>query len=156
MSENGAEHSERDEHVLGLVEFAKALDLEELEWEKDGRRVAFKRKVNGHANGVSAPAPASASPAPVSPVPAAAPAAHIVTSPMVGTFWRAVSKDRPPLVVEGGAVTAGQRLAVVEAMKIPKDVVCDANGRITKIFIENGKPVEYGQKLFEIETEPSA
>lgn len=155
MSENGVGRPERDEHVLGLVEFAKALDLEELEWEKDGRRVAFKRRVNGQAHGAAAPseAPQIAAPAPS---PAAKPAAHIVTSPMVGTFWRAASKDRPPLVVEGGAVTAGQRLAVVEAMKIPKDVVCDANGRITKIFIENGKPVEYGQKLFEIETEPAS
>jgi acetyl-CoA carboxylase biotin carboxyl carrier protein len=70
---------------------------------------------------------------------------------MVGTFWRALSKDRPPLVVEGDEVTAGQRMAVVMAMEVPKDVICDVNGRIVKILVENGKPVEYGQKLFEVE-----
>jgi biotin carboxyl carrier protein len=54
-------------------------------------------------------------------------------------------------VVEGGEVTSGQRVAAVEAMKILKDVISHVSGRIVKILVENGKPVEYGQKLFEIE-----
>jgi acetyl-CoA carboxylase biotin carboxyl carrier protein len=130
--------------LKALLEFAKSVDLEEVVWEKAGRRVAFKR--------AAAPAEAEApAPEPSSPAAEAPPKTHIVHSPMVGTFWRSPGKDRPPLVMDGDEVKAGQRVAVVEAMKIPKDVVCDASGRIVRTFVENGKPVEYGQKLFEIE-----
>ncbi len=139
----------QDDAVKSLIEFAKAADLEELVWEKEGRRVAFKRLVDG----APAAGPAAAAPAPAEERPAVSPRLRIVTSPMVGTFWRAVSRDRPPLVVEGDEVTVGQRVAVVEAMKVPKDVISNVQGRITRIFVENGKPVEYGQKLFEVETE---
>jgi acetyl-CoA carboxylase biotin carboxyl carrier protein len=69
---------------------------------------------------------------------------------MVGTFQRA-AKDRPPLVVEGGSVAPGARLAIVEAMQVPKDVIATISGRIVKILVESGRPVEYGQPLFEIE-----
>ncbi len=136
----------QNDAVKSLIEFAKAADLEELVWEKEDRRVAFKRFVT------EAPAPAAA-PSPAEEKPAGSPRLRIVTSPMVGTFWRAVSRDRPPLVVEGDEVAVGQRLAEVEAMKVPKDVISNVQGRITRIFVENGKPVEYGQKLFEVETE---
>lgn len=140
-----------DDDLNSLIEFAKSVDLEELIWEKEGRRIAFKRRVNGALpETVPAAAPAAASAAPNGKA-KSGPASRPLLSPMVGTFWRALSKDRPPLVVEGGAVTVGQRVAYVEAMKVNKDVISDANGRIVKIYVENGKPVEYGQKLFEVE-----
>lgn len=127
-----------------LLEFAKSADLEEVAWEKGEQRIAFKRRLPQ----ISAVA------APQAPAPAAKPVQlQIITSPMVGTFWRASSKDRPPLVVEGGMVSVGQRVAQVEAMKIPKDVISNVAGRITRILAENGRPVEYGQKLFEVEVE---
>ncbi|HRY29451.1 MAG TPA: biotin/lipoyl-binding protein [Elusimicrobiota bacterium] len=138
--------------VKALVDFAKELELEEVVWEREGRRIAFKRR--------AAP-PAPAAPAAASAVPAngngksKSPKTKDILSPIVGTFWRGLSKDRPPLVVEGGQVTAGQRLAQVEAMKVQKDVIADVNGKISKILVQNGKPVEYGQKLFEIEVDPA-
>jgi acetyl-CoA carboxylase biotin carboxyl carrier protein len=149
---NGDDVVDRHEPLVSLLEFAAAADLAEVEWEKDGRRVAFKRRPTG-ANAVPA-APANgakaAAEAPAKPV---GPKTHVVRSPMVGTFWRALKQDRPPLVLEGGEVTAGQRVAYVEAMKVNKDVLSDITGRILKILAENGKPVEYGQPLFEVEVE---
>ncbi|MBI4395849.1 MAG: acetyl-CoA carboxylase, biotin carboxyl carrier protein [Elusimicrobia bacterium] len=136
-----------ESYLLSLVEFAKSVDLEEVVWENGCQRIAFKRRPAA-APAISAPTGAAGPAAENQP---AASKAHAVPSPMVGTFLRAPSKDRPPFVVEGDEVTVGQRLAVVEAMKVPKDVLSDANGRITRILVENGKPVEYGQKLFEME-----
>jgi biotin carboxyl carrier protein len=73
---------------------------------------------------------------------------------MVGTFFRSDSPDRPPLVVEGTIVAAGQPVAAIEAMKIMKDVVSPAACRIARALVANGHPVEYGQPLFEIEPPP--
>jgi len=123
-----------------LLTFAQESGLTEVVWEKGDRRIAFKR---------TAPPP----PPPVvevAPTIPAAPKTHIVKSPMVGTFLRA-AKDRPPLVIEGGSVAPGARLAIVEAMQVPKDVIATMSGRIVKILAESGRPVEYGQPLFEIE-----
>jgi acetyl-CoA carboxylase biotin carboxyl carrier protein len=140
-----------DETLNSLIEFAKSADLEELAWEDGEKRVSFRRRI------ADPPPPVS----PAAPAASAAPAAEssplrFITSPMVGTFWRSASNDRPPLVVEGGKVSGGQKMAVVMAMSIPKDVVSSVAGRIVKILVENGKPVEYGQKLFEIEIEVEA
>ena len=75
---------------------------------------------------------------------------------MVGTFFRSDSPNRPPLVVEGTIVTAGQPVAAIEAMKIMKDVLSPNPCRIVKALVANGHPVEYGQALFEIEPQPEA
>lgn len=74
-----------------------------------------------------------------------------IKSTMVGTFYRADAANRPPLVVEGTVVTAGQPVAAIEAMKIMKDVLAPSGCRIVKSLVANGHPVEYGQPLFEIE-----
>ena len=72
---------------------------------------------------------------------------------MVGTFFRSDSPNRPPLVVEGTVVTAGQPVAAIEAMKIMKDVVSPLPCKIMKALVANGQPVEYGQPLFEVSPE---
>ncbi|MFN3967194.1 MAG: acetyl-CoA carboxylase biotin carboxyl carrier protein, partial [Endomicrobiia bacterium] len=76
-----------------------------------------------------------------------------IKSPMVGIFYRAQSSDHPPLVMEGNHVVQGQKVAVIEALKIMKDVVSDVKGKIVKILVEDGTPVEYGQELFLVEPE---
>jgi len=76
-----------------------------------------------------------------------------IKSPMVGRFYRAESNDHPPFVVEGSKINVGQKLAVIEAMKIMKDVISNVKGTITKILVENEQPVEYGQELFLVEIE---
>ena len=74
----------------------------------------------------------------------------IVRSPMVGTFRRSVNKDRPPLVMVGNHIKPGDRLGVVECMKIPTDVVSFCAGEILTITVEDGQTVEYGQPLFTV------
>jgi len=69
---------------------------------------------------------------------------------MVGTFYRAASPDSSPFIDIGSTVKKGETLCIIEAMKILNEIESDKEGTITKILIENGQPVEYGQPLFEI------
>lgn len=99
----------------------------------------------------AAPAPAAA-PAAV-PAEAAAPqlpAGHVVTSPMVGTFYRAPSPGAAPFVNVGDTVKEGQTVCIIEAMKLLNEIESDKGGVIKEILVENGQAVEYGQPLFVI------
>ena len=73
-----------------------------------------------------------------------------VTCPFVGTFYRAGSPDAPPFVEIGSKVREGQTLCIVEAMKLMNEIEADASGTIVDVLVENGKPVEFGQKLFKL------
>ena len=73
-----------------------------------------------------------------------------ITSPMVGTFYRSASPDSAPFIDIGSTVKKGETLCIIEAMKILNEIESDKEGTITKILIENGQPVEFGQPLFEI------
>jgi len=75
---------------------------------------------------------------------------HQITSPMVGTFYRAPAPNADPFVEIGDVVKKGQTLCIIEAMKLMNEIESDADGVVTAIYVENGKPVEYGQKLFAI------
>jgi len=99
------------------------------------------------------PAAAPAAAAPAAPV-AEAPVVetgHIVKSPMVGTFYRASSPGAKSFAEVGDTVKAGQAVCIIEAMKIMNEIEADKDGVISKILVENGQPVEYGQPLFIIE-----
>jgi len=78
------------------------------------------------------------------------PGAHLieVTSPMVGTFYRAPSPDAPPYVESGARVGKGSVLCIIEAMKLMNEMESEVEGTIVKILVENAEPVEYGQVLF--------
>jgi acetyl-CoA carboxylase biotin carboxyl carrier protein len=78
---------------------------------------------------------------------------HEIRSPIVGTFYRASSPESPVYVEVGQAVSPGMVLCIVEAMKLMNEIECDAYGKIAKILIENGQPVEYNQLLFLVEQE---
>jgi acetyl-CoA carboxylase biotin carboxyl carrier protein len=101
----------------------------------------------------AAPAEAPLAPAPAAPAEAAPPepSGHVVNSPMVGTFYRASSPGGKPLVEVGSAVKQGEPVCIIEAMKIMNEIEADQAGTITKILVENGQPVEFGQPLFVIE-----
>lgn len=75
----------------------------------------------------------------------------IITSPMVGRFLLSISQDHPPFVVEGMEVKQGQKVAIIETMKIFREVVSSKNGVVKKILVEDGKYVEYGQPLVVLE-----
>jgi len=93
------------------------------------------------------------------PTPTAGPVVDVATTatavaveaPMVGTFYRASSPTAEPYVREGDVVKQGQILCIIEAMKLMNEIESKAAGRIEKILVENGQPVEYGQPMFLIE-----
>ncbi len=76
---------------------------------------------------------------------------HVIKSPMVGTFYRKPSPDAEPFVKEGDIVKKGQTLALIEALKVFNEIESDVDGKIVKILVEDGSPVEFGQELFYIE-----
>jgi acetyl-CoA carboxylase biotin carboxyl carrier protein len=95
----------------------------------------------------------TAAPAANQPAPAPAPQEeklHIVSSPIVGTFYRSPSPTAEAFVKLGDTVDAGKTLCIIEAMKLMNEIPSDSAGTIAKIFVENGQPVEYGQPLFGI------
>jgi acetyl-CoA carboxylase biotin carboxyl carrier protein len=73
---------------------------------------------------------------------------HIVTSPIVGTFYRAPNPESDTFVNVGDHVSKGKVLCIVEAMKLMNEIEADADGVIVKIYPQNGQPIEYGEKLF--------
>ena len=136
--------------IRQLIDLALARGLSELEVSRGEIRIRIRREV-GHAA-----APGVAHPPPVAPAPAEQlerPASHLATieAPMVGTFYRAPSPTADPYVREGDVIKEGQVLCVIEAMKLMNEIESKVAGRISKILVENGQPVEYGQPLFSIE-----
>jgi acetyl-CoA carboxylase biotin carboxyl carrier protein len=73
-----------------------------------------------------------------------------VTSPFVGTFYRAASPDTPPFIDVGTVIRPGQTLCIIEAMKLMNEIEAECSGTVTEIYAQNGKPVEFGQKLVRI------
>jgi acetyl-CoA carboxylase biotin carboxyl carrier protein len=76
---------------------------------------------------------------------------RLITSPMVGTFYRAASPDAAPFVEEGDSVRKGQTLCIIEAMKMMNEIEAEVGGRVVKILCANAQPVEYGQPLVIVE-----
>ena len=118
---------------------------------------AAKGGGGGNVPSTSAPAaspvslPASAEPAPTVAVEADPHAgAHIVKSPIVGTFYDAPSPDAEQFVHIGDRVSVGKVLCIVEAMKLMNEIESDAAGEVVKVFVKPGQPVEYGQPLFAV------
>jgi acetyl-CoA carboxylase biotin carboxyl carrier protein len=93
--------------------------------------------------GAAAPAPAPAE---------APPAGHQITSPMVGTYYSGASPGAKPFVEIGSQVSPGDTLCIIEAMKMMNQIEADVGGRVVRILVENGDPVDFGQPLFVIET----
>jgi len=100
---------------------------------------------------VTASTPASVPAAPASAAPAPASALKDITSPMVGTFYRAPEPGAEPYVSAGGRVTAGQTVCIIEAMKIMNEIEAEINGVIREVCVEDAQAVEYGQVLFRVD-----
>jgi len=79
---------------------------------------------------------------------------HTITSPMVGTFYRSPDPSSSPFVEKGDNVKKSQTLCIIEAMKLMNEIESDVDGILKEIYVENGKPVEYGQVLFSIQPLP--
>ena len=97
----------------------------------------------------SAPAPAAAPAAPAAPA-VAVETGHVVKSPMVGTFYRSSAPGAAAFVEVGTNIKEGDTLCIIEAMKLLNEIDADVSGVVTKVLVENGQPVEFGQPLFVI------
>lgn len=152
-----SKNNQLDQEVHHLVELLNRHELTELEVERKGLRIRVRR--GGSRDTLPAVAPATGQDDRVQPdepiaepAPAAAPESLVtVTSPIVGTFYRAPSPDADPYVEEGDFVKKGQVLCIVEAMKLMNEIESEVDGRVHKILAESAKPVEYGQPLFLID-----
>ena len=162
------------EQIKELVELVAQRRLQGVEIERSG----FRLKIEGQsAAPAAAPAPTAAAPAAQPPAPAvsaapllgaetspsggvpeaqspgasaAAAGAHVLTSPIVGTFYRSPSPDTDPFVQVGDRVRKGQVLCIIEAMKLMNEIESDADGVIVEIYPQNAQPVEFGEPLFAI------
>jgi acetyl-CoA carboxylase biotin carboxyl carrier protein len=151
--------------VKKLIELLEESGIAEIEIKEGEEAVRISRMPTGqvmsHYAPTYAPAPVAAPPAlaaPAAPVAGAAPAVaprgareHVVTAPMVGTFYGAASPGAKPFVEIGTEVKEGQVLCIIEAMKMMNQIESDKAGKVTAIMATNGDPVEFGQPLFVIE-----
>ena len=150
-----------------LIEFLIEKDVTEFELERGDVKVRIKRGAQAAQDvhyvampPMAAPAearaaaPAASSAASAAVPPAAEPAKeeglHVITSPIVGTFYESPSPGSPPFVKPGDAVEPGQVLCIIEAMKLMNEIECDVAGELANRLVKNGQPVEYGQPLFEV------
>lgn len=151
---------------MNLKELKELIDLftsresiEELEVEKSGVRLKMRRNT-GQSVAAASLALASGPAAPVQPAPASlagfteTPVASddlfYVKAPIVGTFYASPNPTSPPFVGVGDFVEKGTVLCIVEAMKLMNEIEAEVSGQVTAVFVENGHPVEYGQKLVSI------
>ena len=139
-----------------LIDLVQESGIAELEITEGEEKVRINRvgsaAVSSAAMAPQAPlmaaAPLAAPLAP--PQPAAPPVSEgiVVKSPMVGTFYRASSPGAAPFVEIGQSVSAGQTLCIIEAMKLMNEIESDVSGTVSRILVESGQPVEYGEPLF--------
>jgi oxaloacetate decarboxylase alpha subunit len=142
-----------------LIEMvASEATIEEFEFERAGVRVHIRRGVAGVASTPSAVSAALeameverlagvASPQPEPPVSAVEDRSYEITSPMVGTFYRAPGPDADPFVKVGDFVEKGSVVCIIEAMKLMNEIESESSGEVVSIRVDNGHPVEYGDVL---------
>jgi len=152
------------EEICELIRLVGTTRVASVEIERAGNRIRIEGQVPVSGAGAEAPpsrpqaaglAAAEASAGPV-PAPLATVAAegvdgmHFVTSPIVGTFYRAPNPDADPYVKVGDFVEKGQILCIVEAMKLMNEIECDVAGTVVQVLPENAQPVEFGENLFAV------
>ena len=147
------------DEIRQILDMVREHELAEFELEQDGVKLRLRKGgvVVAAAPAVTIPAVAAAPAATVA-APVAAPAnpaaaedgleLAVVTAPIVGTFYRSPSPDAPSFVEVGTRVKQGQTLCIIEAMKLMNEIEAEHDGEVVKIYVENGQPVQYGDRLF--------
>ena len=152
--------------IKQIIELMKRSELTEFAVEEEGFKLKIRRGTNGlplvsTSRGSNPPfstadAPAAAAPSAPQAAPAPQPAAReesgvtYVKSPMVGTFYRAASPESKPFADVGAKVVENTVVCIIEAMKIMNEIQAETKGTVVEVLVENGQPVEYGQRLFKI------
>jgi len=151
--------------IKEILEMMREHDLAEFELERDNVKLRLRKNSSGHWNAAPSMPHASYAP-PVAPAATAVGGAAtlpvlaasedetvdfaVVKSPIVGTFYRAPEPGANPFAEVGATVRKGQVLCIIEAMKLMNEIEADHSGTIVEVFAQNGKAVEFGQKLFRI------
>jgi acetyl-CoA carboxylase biotin carboxyl carrier protein len=164
------------DEINRILDIVREHDLSEFELEREGFKIRIKKGGTLHAVPQSGspqvphgthPAPEAAGMASPQAVPEAAaetesgrPATDevdfaIVKSPIVGTFFRASEPGAAPFVEVGDTVRTGQVLCIIEAMKLMNEIESEYDGELVKVYVENGQPVQYGERLFAIKAQPN-
>jgi acetyl-CoA carboxylase biotin carboxyl carrier protein len=146
--------------IKDLIDLVAQRGLSALEVEQTGFRIRIEgARVagNGTASAVESLPPPAVLPAESSGAAATAAALveeqkglHVITSPIVGTFYRAPSPEADPFAQVGQKVSKGKVLCIIESMKLMNEIESDVEGEIVEVFPRSGQPVEYGEKLFTI------
>lgn len=153
------------EEIKTIVKLMADNDLSEFKIEAEEMHLCIRRGASSHAGIQSAPvvpvqpviqtvqaaAPVAAAPAAAPAAPAKLDSAKVISSPIVGTFYRASSPDAEPFVKIGTKVTADSVVCIIEAMKVMNEIKAEKSGTIKEVLVENSQPIEYGQPLFVIE-----
>jgi acetyl-CoA carboxylase biotin carboxyl carrier protein len=154
------------EQLKQILELVREHELTEFEVEHDGLRLKVRKDATG---GLVTSLPAPVAHAPLAPPPVAPAAATgavplaaadgeteielaVVKSPIVGTFYRASEPGAPAFAEVGTQVKKGQVLCIIEAMKLMNEIDSEYDGEIVNVYVENGQPVQYGERLFAIRT----
>ena len=162
------------EQLKQILNLVREHELSEIEIEHEGLRLKIRKNGAGPpvvalpaASAVPVVVPSAVTPGPVpaataaSPAPPAAPPdtapeaeveLAVVKSPIVGTFYRSPEPGAPSFVEIGSTVKKGQVLCIIEAMKLMNEIDSEYDGEVVNIYVENGQPVQYGERLFAIRT----
>lgn len=151
--------------IKQVIELMKRAELNEFSVEEEGFKLKIRRgagKTNGGSRNSVPPFVVAADPAAhgtVAPMPAAAPAPteeeagiSFIKAPMVGTFYSAPSPESKPFVDVGAKISESTVVCILEAMKIMNEIQAEVKGTIVEVLVEDGDPIEYGQKLFKVKT----
>jgi len=152
--------------IQELIKMINKSNIGELTVEQKDFRITIKQKEENITQVIAAPAaPTAATAAPVNaaqaqsaassekPKAAEAPAANLVTvkSPMIGTFYRRSTPDKPAFVEVGDEITPGKVVCIIEAMKLFNEIEAEIKGKVVKVLVDDASPVEYDQPLFLVE-----
>ena len=149
--------------ILELIDIVAERGIAGIEIEQAGTKLRIQGKpsapqvIHSYMNGqrdMSLPALSAPAPTPVLSAKARDEeidaSLHVITSPIVGTFYRSPNPESDPFVTIGDHVSKGKVICIVEAMKLMNEIESDVDGEIVKVFPQNGQPIEYGEKLFAV------
>ena len=144
------------EYIEKLADIIAEKGLTEISLEDGNQAITLRKEIFTGAVQIAAPQAVAAPQAAAQPAQAAAPKQEAkkgqpVTSPMVGTFYKASSPDAKPFVEVGQTVSKGDVVCIVEAMKLMNEIESEFSGKVVEICVEDGQPVEFGQVLMYIE-----
>ncbi len=157
--------------IKKILELVREHELAEFELEQEGMKIRVRKQggtVVVAQPAIATPLAASPVPLPVAALPVAPPAAPaaqeaapdsidslemaVMTAPIVGTFYRSPDPSSPSFIEVGSRVRKGQVVCIIEAMKLMNEIESEYEGEIVKVYVENGQPVQYGERLFAIKT----